>query len=36
MDRTKYIGMDVHQGMSSKGWRIQRESSPPGKKSESL
>ena len=36
MDSRKYIGMDVHQGMSSKGWCIQRESTPPGQKSEAL
>jgi hypothetical protein len=34
MDSKKYIGMDVHQGMSSEGWYIQRESTPPGKESE--
>jgi hypothetical protein len=31
MESRMYIGMDVHQGMSSEGWRIQRESTPPGK-----
>jgi hypothetical protein len=36
MDSRKYIGMDVHQGMSSEGWCIQRESTLPGKKSETL
>jgi hypothetical protein len=36
MDSRKYIGMDVHQGMSSQGWCIQRESTPPGQKSEAL
>jgi hypothetical protein len=36
MDNRKYIGMDVHQGMSSEGWCIQRESTPPGKQSETL
>jgi hypothetical protein len=36
MDSKKYVGMDVHQGMSSEGWCIQRESTPPGKKSETL
>jgi hypothetical protein len=28
--------MDGHQGMSSEGWCIQRETTPPGKKSETL
>jgi hypothetical protein len=36
MDSKKYIGMDVHQGMSSEGWCIQRELTPPGKKSGTL
>ncbi len=36
MNSRKYIGMDVHQGMSSQGWFIQRESTPPGQKSEAL
>ena len=34
MDSRKYIGMDVHQGMSSEGWCIQWESTPPEQKSE--
>jgi transposase-like protein len=36
MDNRKYIGMDVHQGMSSQGWCIQRASTPPGQKLEAL
>jgi hypothetical protein len=36
MESKKYIGMDVHQGMSSEGWCIQRESTPPGKQSGAL
>jgi hypothetical protein len=31
MDSKKYVGMDVHQGMSSEGWCIQRESTRQGK-----
>jgi hypothetical protein len=36
MDNRKYIGMDVHQGMSSEGWCIQREATPPGQESGAL
>ena len=36
LDNRKYIGMDVHQGMSSEGWCIQREAIPPGQKSGAL
>jgi single-stranded DNA-binding protein len=34
MENKKNIGMDVHQGMSSEGWRIQREPTQLGKQSE--
>jgi hypothetical protein len=33
---TTVVETDVHYRMSSQGWRIQRESAPPGQESEAL